>query len=784
MSQAAVLLNSLDNTEVMAASDVVEEDYIVVDENRNVHVPESMRRLGVQHDHNIETVTIKCPRYWDGYDMSQMKIYVNYLCSNGTKGQYLTTNLVVNYDTMLFDWVISNNVTQVKGALSFLVCIGKTDADGVEERHWNSELNQDCYISEGLECDEIALVNYPDIITQLLIRMEEVNTIATPEAMQSYTAEWLEANHDRLLAEIEVKAAEAIASIPDDYTAVAALANEGARTKADAIVLEVEGNPIVLKDSSDDYLRGLKLLGKTTQVSTTGAQLFNPYGEQNNSVGVATIEGNGAKIAVTGTYYVSWPITLSAGVEYYINFAAEGATANRGVRFVYAPDYLGDTLTDFITNPNTFVPAHDVVSVYLYGGRGTEATVVYKNFQISEGSTAVAWEPYSGGAPSPSPEYPQELACIVNPSVNIYGKNLLNPDGATNTLNGVTFTNNGDGTFTVKGTSTAAVGFPVTNLNAHPLRLRQGVTYTQSVDVLSGEKPNLAVVVPSVKDKNGVTTFNYLSDDQTKTANADYTFYSYTLYMSSGTEVDFTFRVQLEIGDRATDWEMFKPMQTINVGRTLRGLPVNTNGNYVDENGQQWIRDTIDFEKGVLTQRIEVFSVADNATDIKPGLVQYSKSLTTGRGQIIISPNSSRAKDHNVVGTLCNMARYNDNAHETVEGEYYENPANIVVVGNDTDDAVADAMLFKYNNLKYAYVLATPIERVLGTDELAAFEALRTNRTITSVANDYDAWMTVKYDADTKTYLDNLPKATDDQVQAAVDAWLTAHYASAEGVSF
>lgn len=769
MSQAEALLNSLNDISVASEPANTAEAHIVVDEERVVHVPEELRRLGVEHDHNIETITFDCPRYWDGHDMSQFKIYINYLCPDGMKGQYLTTNLIVGYNTMNFDWVISNNVTQKKGPISFLICIVKTDAEGLEERHWNSELNQECYISEGLECEEVALIGYPDIITHLLTRMEEVDKIATPEAMQQYTNEWLEANHDLLLAEIEAKAKEALDSIPEDYAAVAALANEGARTKADAIVLEAEGNPITIEDSSDDYLRNLKLFGKTTQISTTGSQLFNPYAEQNNSVGVATIEGNGAKITVTGTYYVSWPITLTAGVEYYVDFTAAGSTVNRGVRFVYKSDYLGDTLTAIITNPSVFAPVHEVIAVYLYGGRGTEDTVVYKNFQISEGSTAVAWEPYSGGRPSPSPEYPQEFDCVTNPSVNICGKNLLNPDGKTMTLHGVTFTNNGDGSFTVKGTSTGAAGFPLTDLNAHPLYLQKGVTYTQSIEVLAGEKPTLATVVPAVKDKNGVTTFNYITDNRTKTAAADYTFYSYTLYISAGIEVDFTFRVQLEIGDKATEWEMYKPMQTLNVTRTLLGLPVNINGNYTDENGQQWIRDEIDFERGVRIQRIGVFSVADNANDAKPGTVQYSRSLKTGRGQLIISPNSSRAKDHNVVGTLCNMARLNDDPYSAGEAEYYENPANIVVVGNDTDDAVADAMLFKYNNLKYAYVLATPLEYHLSAEELAAFEALRMNRTFTSITNAHDMWMALKYDVDTKTYIDNSIKANLTDVMEAIE---------------
>ena len=172
MSQAEELLNSLDND--MTITPNSDDDYIVVNQDRTISVPDSLRRLGVQHDHNIETVTFNCPRFWDGNDMSQMKIYINYMRPDGVKGRYLTGNLEVADDTMTFDWTISNNVTHVRGTLSFLICIVQTDEDGIEVQHWNSELNQECYISEGMECTESIVLGYPDVITHLLLQMEKM----------------------------------------------------------------------------------------------------------------------------------------------------------------------------------------------------------------------------------------------------------------------------------------------------------------------------------------------------------------------------------------------------------------------------------------------------------------------------------------------------------------------------------------------------------------------------------------------------------------------------------
>ena len=47
------------------------------------------------------------------------------------------------------------------------MCVKKTDADGNESNHWNSELCKDCYVSEGLEPNAEELKEaYPDIIEQ------------------------------------------------------------------------------------------------------------------------------------------------------------------------------------------------------------------------------------------------------------------------------------------------------------------------------------------------------------------------------------------------------------------------------------------------------------------------------------------------------------------------------------------------------------------------------------------------------------------------------------------
>jgi hypothetical protein len=156
------------------------EPHIVVGKDRFITVPEELKRLAVQYDHNIETVTFDCPRYWDEHDMSTMQIYINYCRADGQRGMYIATDVTVdeNDDSIMhFKWTIDGYLTEVKGTIAFLVCVKKTDMDGNEQNHWNSELCKECTVSEGMECEDYIVETDPAIITDLLIRMEACEAV-------------------------------------------------------------------------------------------------------------------------------------------------------------------------------------------------------------------------------------------------------------------------------------------------------------------------------------------------------------------------------------------------------------------------------------------------------------------------------------------------------------------------------------------------------------------------------------------------------------------------------
>lgn len=256
MSQATNLLNSLSVDDVTTYANGSEtEKHIVIGEDRIITVPESLRRIAVQHDHNVETVIFDCPRYWDGIDLSTMAIYINYLCPNRTLGAYIAQNVTIDEsdsNVMHFDWTITRNITVKNGKLSFLVCIKNVDSEGNEINHWNSELNTDMYVSEGLETTEALIETVPDLLTQILLLNELTLTRASVYVGSGDMPEWANVQIDP-----DGEAGDAPGSGSGEavlYTAQSLTEAQKAQARANIGA----GTPYTLPEASSDALGGVK----------------------------------------------------------------------------------------------------------------------------------------------------------------------------------------------------------------------------------------------------------------------------------------------------------------------------------------------------------------------------------------------------------------------------------------------------------------------------------------------------------------------------------------------
>jgi len=65
-------------------------------------------------------------------------------------------------------------------------------------------------------------------------------------------------------------------------------------------------------------------------------------------------------------------------------------------------------------------------------------------------------------------------------------------------------------------------------------------------------------------------------------------------------------KVQIEIGAEATVYEPYREQPlALSTPNGLPGIPVASGGNYTDPQGQQWVCDEVDLERGVKVQRVD-----------------------------------------------------------------------------------------------------------------------------------------------------------------------------------
>lgn len=211
------------------------EQHVVINDDRTISVPKDLRKIAVQFDHNVETVTFDCPRYWDGIDMSKMTVYVNYMRADRNRGMCLCKNVTVDEtdDTLMhFTWTLTRNATLYNGKLIFLVCIKNLDESGNEINHWNSELCDQMQVSEGLECEETVIDLHQDIITDLLLRMDKILIANTPILDKTLT--------ERGLAADAKAAGDAINKAKDDLMSEIDNANNDIATTNSRLDIEIK----------------------------------------------------------------------------------------------------------------------------------------------------------------------------------------------------------------------------------------------------------------------------------------------------------------------------------------------------------------------------------------------------------------------------------------------------------------------------------------------------------------------------------------------------------------
>ena len=178
------LEEALEASEVEAVNDI----FVINPKTRTITVPESEKTFGVFHDGNTERKHFKCPKIvGDNIDLSTLHLYINYQNANGKKYPYLVEDVVADGDYITFSWLIGPDVVAYKGQIKFIMC-----AKSGENTEWNTTLAEGTVL-EGLEATDEVVARNPDIIEQILTRLDNVTEIPQ-EKVASAVSAYMEAN--------------------------------------------------------------------------------------------------------------------------------------------------------------------------------------------------------------------------------------------------------------------------------------------------------------------------------------------------------------------------------------------------------------------------------------------------------------------------------------------------------------------------------------------------------------------------------------------------------------
>ena len=184
---------------------------------------------------------------------------------------------------------------------------------------------------------------------------------------------------------------------------------------------------------------------------------------------------------------------------------------------------------------------------------------------------------------------------------------------------------------------------------------------------------------------------------------------------------------------------------TIATPNGLPGIPVASGGNYTDANGQQWICDEIDLNRGVYVQRVRI--QAFNGTE----KWNYSTS-----DKYFIIMHTDLGSKH--AGLICcshfarSTTKNSGNFFAGISGVAFYHTASSV---SEWKEFLAEQFA-NGTPVELVYALATPIETPLSAEEIAAYASLHTYRGNTTVFNDASAHMEIEYAVDAKTYIGRL----------------------------
>ena len=485
--------------------------------------------------------------------------------------------------------------------------------------------------------------------------------------------------------------------------------------------ISASGNPAIMSDTlKNNPMNEMKVFGWSKQETTTGAQLFptiTPSIEEKNGITVEYMEHG--KIHISGTSektvdfmtptfeLLAGTYTLSMGINIDNTLMRCTLSTTEGLPYF---DILNNEASKTETTEDNMIL---YLLLRVYGGKTIDITI---QPMLNTGTSPLPWEPYTGGQPSPSPDYPQQ---IVSAGANreicieVRGKNLVNIS---------------DSEFA--GTKSI------------PISLRKG-TYWFTVEIGDdNEKPVVAIMLR--KDMESVAFYNNLTRGKQNKIRIDLSDNVDEIILYAG--IDYkdslgckgVFKNIMISVDKPTAYEPYHEPQSLSISTPtgLPAIPVDTDGNYTDTNGQQWIADYVDLKRGKYVQWVYEKEIGEANWGVYGRMngfyLMALPTIATGKSGI-----SNQFKILKNLGNEAGLILGINNLYiYSIQNPYY-------------DETIGDKGLsnWKAHLTKHPLVVMTyldePIERDLTLEEIEAYKNLVTYAGTTIVENDAECYMEV-----------------------------------------
>lgn len=395
------------------------EERITIDPTtRVINIPENYI-IGVESDEKSDRMYFQCPKIvGDNVDLSKLKLYVNFENANEERDIYFIDDVTVEEDNILFSWLFSRKVTKYKGDIKFIVCAKKSKDNLTLE--WNTT------IAKGLSLEGIEVEMSDEeqsIASDYLIQLEkELSTLAETENNRLLTTSSNQITNitnkgSEQVQLVENASKKALDSIPSTYTELQKQVDtiESVTNSSATGIVETTHTTNGYKylgNSTEKPIKQIVIKGNSTQETTTGKNLLKPYGSYPRREYEITFDLKNDGFHVNGKPNKSRRAfinsnTLQAGT-YYIN-GISGASNSRYQLVILK----NDAILDYITTANFKLELKEKakieLSLFVYPGYGTFNDLVLPYMICKNESELTTYEPYTGGQPSPNPEYPQEV---------------------------------------------------------------------------------------------------------------------------------------------------------------------------------------------------------------------------------------------------------------------------------------------------------------------------------------------------------------------------------------